>query len=222
MSTERKFVFAKDHVYHVFNRGYEKREIFTELREYKRAIATLNYYQFEQPPLKFSKLLEVQAQQREEILSSLGSRDKRIIDIISYCLMPNHFHLLLKLNAEHGIADFLSKFTNSYTKYFNTRHERTSNLFQGVFKAVPVESDEQLLHLSRYIHLNPVVSSIVSKPEDYPWSSYKDYIEGTSTTLVKPAVILDQFKSKGQYISFTEDHIDYAKALEENKHLSLD
>ena len=77
--------------------------------------------------------------------------------------MPNHFHLLLKQTIDNGISHFLSKFTNSYTKYFNTKYNRVGPVFQGVFKSVHIESDEQLMHLSRYIHLNPVVSAVVEK-----------------------------------------------------------
>lgn len=85
------------------------------------------------------------------------------LEIISYCLMPNHFHLLVKQVIDHGIVKCLNNFSNSYTRYFNIRHDRVGPLFQGRFKAVRIETDEQLLQVSRYIHLNPVASSLIEE-----------------------------------------------------------
>ena len=92
--------------------------------------------------------------------------------------MGNHFHFLIKQASDNGISKFMANFTNSYTKYFNTKHQRVGPLFQGVFKAVHVDSDEQLIHLSRYIHLNPVMGFVIKAEElkDYKWFSYPNYI----------------------------------------------
>lgn len=138
--------------------------------------------------------------------------------------MPNHFHFLLKQKIDHGISNFISNFTNSYTKYFNTKYDRVGPLFQGLFKAVLVESEEQLIHLSRYIHLNPVTSSLV-KPEDlqnYYWSSYPEYVDLLEDSLTNKHLILDFFPSIDKYKEFVLDQVDYAKKLEFIKHLILD
>lgn len=95
--------------------------------------------------------------------------------------MPNHFHLLLQQIRDGGITEFISKLTNSYTRYFNIRNKRIGPLFQGEFKAVHVETDEQLIHLSRYIHLNPIVSYITKKLESYQWFSYLEYLGRAKT-----------------------------------------
>ena len=137
--------------------------------------------------------------------------------------MPNHFHFLLKQIAENGISIFVSKFTNSYTKYYNTKRSRTGPMFQGVFKSVYVESDEQLIHLSRYIHLNPVASVIIKDAEllSYPWSSLRDYLRGKPSLLyIEP--VLNHFSSSNDYKNFVLDRIDYAKQLEQIKHLTLE
>jgi len=125
---------------------------------------------------------------------------------------------------DNGIVKFMAKFTNSYTKYFNTKRERVGPLFQGVFKAVHVGYDEQLLHLSRYIHLNPVLGFIakVEELESYPWSSYPEYLGKVSSNLVNKAEILTFFKGPSEYEKFVLDQADYAMKLKTIEHLRID
>lgn len=133
------------------------------------------------------------------------------------------FHLLLQQVMDGGIITFLSRFSNSYTKYQNTKTNRVGPLLSGVFKSVHIEDDEQLVHLSRYIHLNPVVSYVIKEEEllSYPWSSLPDYLkEDSSLVDLKP--VLNLFKSAEDYKEFVVDQIDYGKKLEEIKHLTLE
>src|SRR3989344_5153880 len=155
--------FVNGHFYHVYNRGSERRSTFENQRDYQRFLKTLKYYQIEGPKPRFSKFPSL-------TITKLDN-SKRLVEIIAYCLMPNHFHLLLKQVRDNGITESLSKVSNSYTKYFNTKHSRVGHLFQGEFKAVIIESDEQLVHVSRYIHLNPISSALVKNLEQYKWSS---------------------------------------------------
>src|SRR5438132_12702278 len=111
--------------------------------------------------------------------------------------MPNHFHFILKQRKENGISIFISLLINSYTKYFNTKYTRVGALLQGAFKSVIVESDEQLIHLSRYVHLNPRVSGLTKNLESYPWSSYKEYL--SVPELCESKIILDLFHSYQEY-----------------------
>lgn len=146
------------------------------------------------------------------------------IDILAYCLMPNHFHLLVRQNVQEGIHDFLSNVSNGYAKYFNTKRQRVGPLYQGPFKAVYVETDEQLMHLSRYIHINPVVSGIITI-EDldvYPWSSFPDYLGKVKTSFVTTLPVLSQFKTSSSYRAFVYDQVGYGKELEQIKHLVLE
>ena len=138
--------------------------------------------------------------------------------------MPNHFHLLLKQIKRKGISSFISNFQNSYAKYFNARHQRTGSLFQNPFKAVLVEDEGQLLHLSRYIHLNPYSSLVVKKKNDvlnYPWSSFIQY-KNQKNSFCQPEVVLDKFDSLKDYEKFVLDRADYQKTLEEIKHLTCE
>lgn len=205
--------FVSDYFYHIFNRGTEKRQIFESNRDRSRFLKTIQYYQYEGPKPRFSKFF----------ISNLQkfSPDRKIVEIVSYCLMPNHFHLLIKQLKEGGISEFMSKFSNSYTKYFNTKYKRVGALLQGQFKAVLVESDEQLLHLSRYIHLNPLSSFLVKNLDQYQWSSYSEYINGTKGICSKEDVA-SFFKTPQDYKQFVLDQADYAQKLEIIKHQLID
>ena len=217
----RNIPLVADEYYHVFNRGVARQPTFTTKYDYQRALSTLEYYRFLHPPLKFSKFKTLSQEERNKLLDN-RSADK-LVDIVSYVLMPNHFHFLLKQITDNGISKYLSQFTNSYTRYFNTKHNRPGPVFQGVFKAVYVETEEQLLHLSRYIHLNPYVSNVVSKTEllAYPWSSLQSYIAEQSF-FVDPSSVLHRFKKLNSYRDFVLNHGDYARELEIVKHLTID
>lgn len=202
--------FVNDYFYHIYNRGVEKRTIFENRRDYGRFLKTLNYYLLTGPKPRFSKFL-VNKSFKPELA-------EKIVEIVAYCLMPNHFHLLIKQLKDGGITEFLSKLSNSYTKYYNTKHTRVGPLLQGEFKAVLIESEEQLMHVSRYIHLNPYVSFLVKDLNFYEWSSYGDYIGKTTGGICNKETVMNLFKSPQDYEKFVLDHADYAQRLEIIKH----
>ena len=138
--------------------------------------------------------------------------------------MPNHIHFLLKNLKENGISTFMRKFQDSYAKYFNTKFSRTGVLFQHMFKAVRIETDEQLIHVSRYIHLNPATAYLIEieKLRYYPWSSYPYYVNGDSPIYLSKEQILSFFKSPEDYEQFVLDQADYQRELDQVKHLALE
>lgn len=182
----------------------------------------LSYYRFAEPPVKLSKFKELPLEQRLYLLNELKRKDEKLVDIISFALMPNHFHFLLKQSVDKGISIFLSRVTNSYTKFFNTKNERVGPVFQGVFKSVHISTTEQLIHVSRYIHINPIVSFVINKEElfSYPWTSLPNYFQDPD--MVNPNPVLSNFSSLEDYKRFILDQIDYGKRLEEIKHLTLE
>ena len=211
--------------YHVLNRGVASQPIFSSKRDYRRIIATIFYYQNKEVPLKYSKFLRLAKKKRTEILENLKIRKKYRVEIICYCLMPNHIHLLLKQAIDEGISRFMSDLTNSYTRYFNTKNKRKGPLFEGKFRAIRVETDEQLLHLSRYIHLNPYSSYVVKdfkKLEDYPYSSFQEYIQKTDVDFCNKKIILGQFQNSASYKNFILNQAEYQRELEKIKHLVLE
>ncbi len=219
----RKTILAINETYHVYNRGVEKRPIFLIRKDYLRFMASLNYYRFANCPVKFSHFKELSIEERGSILSRLEKESKKLVDIMVFCLMPNHLHFLLKQLSDNGISTFMAKITNGFSHYFNVRHERVGHLFQGNFGAVRIESDEQFVHVSRYIHLNPV-SSYLIKIEDidnYEYSSFPEYI-GKKIGFCNTKEILSYFKNIDDYKKFVYDHADYAKQLKNIKHLTLD
>ena len=204
-------------MYHVFNRGVEKRDIFLGDKDYRRFIDTLVYYQNSKASPRFSLRLN------KLIHNSNDPEQIKLVDIICFCLMPNHFHLLLKQRVDEGVANFIGRVANSYTRYFNTKYRRTGHLFQGPYKVVRIESDEQLLHVSRYIHLNPLVTNLVKELNMYEWSSYQEYIGVRPRLICNTKYVLGYFPNsdKGGYQKFVLDQSDYARSLELIKHLLI-
>ncbi|OGD56654.1 hypothetical protein A3E73_02050 [Candidatus Beckwithbacteria bacterium RIFCSPHIGHO2_12_FULL_47_17] len=217
----REVPLVTDEIYHVFNKGIAGQPVFLNQSYYQRAQDSLFYYRHITPPIKYSRLFSLHKDDRQDLLDQLEKSRENLVDLISYCFMPNHFHLLVKQLMDGGIAKYLSNFANSYTRYFNTRNERTGPLFQGKFKAVLITSNEQLLHVSRYIHLNPYSSGIVKTIEELKAYSYSSLAK-LSTSKVESRLILDQFKNVAGYYQFVFDNADYQKNLENIKHQILE
>lgn len=219
----RKTPLVNDEYYHIFNRGVARVPTFLDKRDYNQALASISYYRFIEPPVKFSRFKEMSVDTKSNVLKSLEKK-KKLIDIICFALMPNHFHFILKQISDKGISTFLSRFTNSYTKFFNIKHERVGPLFQGRFKSVHVESDNQLIHLSRYIHLNPLTSHVIPDKEliSYPWTSLKKYLSKDDLRFVNPEIIMNNFASPDTYLKFVMDQKNYQMKLKEIEHLTLE
>ncbi len=197
--------------YHIYNRGVEKRTIFQTERDYQRFFDTLFYYTHDQkiPYTQFQKL----AENKKQIYIKTNPRtpETRRIHLITYCLMPNHFHFLLRGARHGGITLFLSDISNSHTRYFNIKHERVGRLFQGTFKSKEIVSEESLLQVSRYIHLNPILSKLAEKPEEYQHSSYKTWIGQRKSSLSSQGLVASWIEKAGgaeDYKEFVESKID--------------
>jgi len=214
--TTRVVPLVNGEIYHVINRGVEARTVFLQRRDFQRFVNLLDYYK-ETRQRKFSN-----APKNELPPGRWKQENLKLAEIICYCLMPNHFHLLLRQLAGSGISKFLSLIQNSYTKFFNIKYKRIGPLFQGTFKASHITNDEQLVHVSRYIHLNPVVAELIAEPGDYNWSSYTEYVTDKSDKLVNSKTVLSLFKSGKEYKKFVLDHVDYAKTLAKIKHQTLE
>lgn len=207
--------FVSGSFYHIFNRGVNKQDIFSIERDYQRFLETLFYYQFTGPKPRFST--------HKRFKNKDFSNNPKIVEVICCCLMPNHFHLLIKQIRDNGILEFMSKVLNSYTKYFNTKHRRSGRLMGGEFKSVCIENEQQLLHVSRYIHLNPYVSDLAKDLKLFPYSSYLTFIGTERNPLYNTEPILESFqKNSNLYEKFVVNHQDYAKSLEIIKHLVID
>lgn len=220
----RKVPLVIDEIYHVYNRSIAREPIFLHNKHYQRGLNLVNFYRFDKPALRFSHYNRLPGSQKNEFLESLKASKKRI-KILAYCLMPNHVHFLFKQLIENGIASFMSNFQESYAKYFNIREGRSGALFQSMFKAVRVETDEQLIHVTRYINLNPLTSYVIKnigELENYPWCSFAEYMGKQDFGIVDKEEVLGYFPSIKHLREFTADQIEYQRELAKLKHLILE
>lgn len=179
--------FDDDHIYHIYNRGVEKRNIFLDKADYSRFLLSLQEFNNRHPTVNMyrrSPLCEVR------LRTILQPVRKPLVSILAYCLMPNHYHLMVQQKAENGITEFMRKLGTGYTNYFNTKNERVGSLFQGKFKAITLEHTSHFIHLPHYIHLNPLdmiepkwrtgnvknFSRAMDFVKTYPWSSLQYYL----------------------------------------------
>lgn len=220
----RETPLVNDYYYHIFNRSVAKIPIFKRKKDYFRLLDLLSYYQFKNTPLSFSVLIRKDKDTQRRIFDDLEKNGKKLVEIVCFCLMPNHFHLLAKQVEKKGILTFTGNFQNGYAKYFNILYQRVGPLFQDRFKAVLAENEKQILHLSRYIHLNPYSSFVVKNKKDlifYPWSSLPEYL-GKQKGFCQSEIVLNQFNSTKDYLDFVLDRADYQRRLKEIEHLVWD
>lgn len=200
--------FTNNEYYHVYNRGVDKRMIFSRPSEYFRFLRTVR------------RIYDTgSATERPRKIQSLALHGmkrglRHAVDIVCYCLMTNHYHFLFYQKVNGGISELMHKIDTSYTKYFNLNHHRTGRLFEYTFKAQHVNSDEGLVHVSRYIHLNPLVGGKCTQLKNYSWSSFPDYCGIRNGTLVEKDHILAFFQGKPDaYSQFVFDNAAYAQQL---------
>ncbi len=203
----RKVTLATDSIYHIYNRGVEKRNVFLDRGYYSRFTSLLKHYlNYDYPYSLVARSLKraKSKEKKQKIFQRLETkRAEPPVEIISFCLMPNHYHLALNQLLEGGISNFMHRLGTSYTNYFNIRQERSGVLFEGAFKAVLVESEEQLLHLTRYQHINPHSLDLTPKElVNYPWSSLPAYLGKKRPSFVNPKTVLSAFKDPKSYLDF--------------------
>lgn len=173
-------ISAEHYFYHVFSRGNNREPVFFESKDYERFLNNLDRYQ-----------------------SLYGYR------LYAYCLLPNHFHLLLRPKKAE-LSTFMQTLMTAYSMYLNKRYNRVGHVFQGRFKSILVEKDPYLLEVLRYIHLNPVRAGLVDRADMYPWSSYLKYLSaGEGIPVIETREVLELFsqdlvKQKQLFREFTE------------------
>jgi len=215
MATEPRY-FDTQLYYHIYNCGVERRNVFMTARDYQRFLGTIDFYTHDQrlSYIQFQDLNEA-AKQLYVQLNPKGLETLRV-RLICYCLMPNHFHFVLKPAREDGITRFISDITNSYTRYFNIKNQRIGCLFQGTFKSKTIFFEESLLQVSRYVHLNPVESSKTNpdrtlRPESYSRSSYRDWIK---PSFLNPKGLKLDYEEVGGLVKLAGGPIGYKKFVE--------
>jgi len=201
----RSVVIAKGEHYHIYNRGNGKRDIFRSDDDRTRFLIALLLYQF---PGSVSQMSRTTRRYVKHLVLDTSEVDLRgrYADLVCFTLMPNHFHAIMYEREEGGIARYMQRLLNGYTKYVNTKWEQSGHLFQGTYHAVHIEDDDRLCYLSAYIHRNPrELARWRNREHEYPWSSYQDYLGNNRWgQFLKPDIILDQIGRGARYQRFVE------------------
>lgn len=217
--------FVENQIYHIYNRGVEKRKIFLDKQDYLRFIH--NLFELNNEDAVVNTLYRFNPKSLgEETYHLTKERKPRklLVEILIFTLMPNHFHLMLKQKKENGIVKFMQKLGTGYTMYFNKKYERVGGLAQGRFKAVLVKDEAHFIHLPFYIHINPLdllhyrgSTSIMEEMgflEKYRWSSFPDYIGGKNfPSVTSRELFLEFFGGENEYKNATRE---WLKEREEN------
>lgn len=165
--------FQSGHYYHIYNRGADRKPIFFEKENYTFLLRRIKKY-----IQRFS------------------------ISMIAYCLMPNHYHFLVRQDADKKAGKCNQYLFNSYTKAINKRYERSGTLFEGPYRAIHVDDESYLIHLCRYIHRNPLEAKLEEKPGEWPYSNYLEWIGRRAGTLVEAQFVKQYFPASQEYIRF--------------------
>ncbi len=203
--------------YHIIVRVNWQTPIFQDLFLAKLLEEVLIYYTLAHPPLKFSLYRNL----KDKTAVQLDFKD-RLATIIAYCIMPTHIHLLLRQEKDKGIEVFMHKSLTSFSHYYNIKFKKVGSLFENRFKAIHIDEDEHLVHLSRYIHLNPVTAGIVEDPRDYRFSSYEFYLKGESQPPFEITEVMAFFKDPQDYHSYVMERKEFQRELAKVKYLLID
>ena len=187
----RKITLAVGETYHIYNRGAHKNKIFTNSADFQRFVLLLLLCNGEEPMVMRNLLKKYQGRDLVEIFENEKPQSP-LVSILAYCLMPNHFHLVLRQKSEEGIAKFMNKVGTAYGMYFNTKYEHSGVIFQGRFQSRHIDSEEYFRYIFSYVHLNPLeliepnwkdegfkeVDKVKTLFESHTFSSYNDYFLG--------------------------------------------
>lgn len=197
----RNINIVEGEYYHLYNRGVNKQKIFIDKRDWVRFLFCILYFQ--SPLVIYNLNRPVGNFVRHSVfnMDEVEIIANKYVELVAFCLMPNHFHLLVQEKEEGGISRYMQRVQNAYTKYSNTRYKKSGHLFQGPYQIVHIEDNEQLIYLSAYIHKNPgELKGFRNKEDVYTWSSYQDYTkENRFPSLLKPDVIIEQYESAKEY-----------------------
>jgi putative transposase len=179
---ERSLKFAQGEYYHIYNRGCGRDNIFRDLENYSYLLRLVQ-----------KKLPQFQ------------------VTIIAYCLMPNHYHFILRQDTNISAGNFIQSIFNSYSKAFNKRYKRSGTLFEGPFQAKHINKQDYLIHLCRYIHRNPVDAGLVKSPAEWPFFDYCNWIGAKEGTSIDKDFIENIFYSAKEYETFVKEFVPPSK-----------
>jgi REP element-mobilizing transposase RayT len=191
--------FNKGIIAHIYNRGNNKEKIFFEEQDYRAFLFRLGLsLGFTEKELNKEKLIAMPYSRIR-----ITNINKKNFKIHAFCLMPNHFHLLIEQCGDTSVSKLISKVCASYSKYISKKYNHVGHIFQDCFKAVFIENNPQLMWASSYIHINPVKDKLVKYPEEYKWSSYNDFISDRNLLIINKELLIETFGDQKSFIKET-------------------
>lgn len=207
--------FPTGEIFHICNKSISNYHIFRSEKLLSKFFTTLNYYNNDQLKISLSRALRTEL----NLSNILLQREENIVHIIAYCIMPDHYHLLVMINKSEFFSKYINNVESSYTRYYNKLYNRKGPLWQSRFRAVHISDNSTLLHVHRYIHLNPTTAILVQKPEDWKWSSYSSYINDKFVLVINKEISIH---STENYRKFVENQIDYQKTIKSIRRALID
>ncbi|MFH1244055.1 MAG: transposase [bacterium] len=215
-------IYVDDSYYHIYNRGVAKCPIFEDHDDYVTFLADLKFYlspipkHFKGPTLKVTK--------GEKTYVYFPSQQPKNhtgkIDLVAYCLMPNHFHLCIRQTDKMSMTNFMRSLSTKYSMYFNKKYARVGSLFQGVYKAVLISQEQQFLYLTKYIHRNPL--EFAKNLSEYPYSSYRNYLGIIHQNWIHSENVLTYFSKTNLHNSYQNFVEESPSELEDTPALTLE
>ncbi len=191
--------FASGSIYHIYNRGNNKDRIFFDDQDYRAFLFRLGLcLGFTEEKLNQDKLIRMPYSRIR-----ITETNKNNFRLLAFCLMQNHFHLLIEQIGDITISNLMLKLCTSYAKYINKKHKRVGHIFQDQFKSVLIENNPQLMWTSSYIHMNAVKDKIIKHPSEYIWSSYNDYASDRNLPITTKDLLIETFKGQKNLIEQT-------------------
>ncbi|OGI71101.1 hypothetical protein A3B84_03010 [Candidatus Nomurabacteria bacterium RIFCSPHIGHO2_02_FULL_35_13] len=192
---------APDTIVHIYNRGNNREKIFYGQSDYKAFLFRVG----------LALGIDYETLQKENLLVIPNSRirissNNNLFKLHSFCLMPNHFHLLIEQCGNIPVSKLISQICTSYSMYVNKKYKRVGHVFQERFKSVIIENDSQLMWTSAYIHMNPVKDGLVKSPEEYKWSSYNDFASDRNLPITDKELLISTFGSQN---NFTKETLNF-------------
>lgn len=208
----RNIDFTIGEHYHIFNRGVDGRNIFSDRYDLERFLQSMTIFNSTEP---IGSIYENSFNKSE--LGGRASKSSKLVSFICFCVNPNHYHFLISPLVDDGVEKFMHKIGTGYTMYFNEKHKRSGVLFQGKYKAIYIDSNEYLLHLSAYINLNDKIHQLGGSASKLVRSSWEEYSgDACDDDFCDKEIVLGQFSGKKEYVKFAAEAAAFAK---ENKDL---
>ena len=201
--------------YHIYNRGVDKREIFPNEQYVDRFLLCMQVFNSIDPILSLRDDFEIRAE------DNLPNRQK-LVEVVAYCLNPNHYHFIIRQLTDKGIEKFMHRLGTGYTNYFNEKHKCSGSLFQGRYKAIHIDSNNYLLHLSAYVNLNYEVHKLRSSTSQCGYKSSWDEYQKGFNGMCKKEIVLSQFKNYDDYRKFAIDAVKISRTRKDMEKLLLE